>query len=314
MECNGHAEWGGRRYHPFGIYLKERFERKVWKISIDAGMTCPNRDGTISRKGCTYCVREAHFKGPQFSYVPAQIALGIERLRARRKADRFIAYFQPGTNTFAPTEELRLVFDSIRGFRHIVGLAVGTRPDCAGNSVLDLLSGYSSDYKVWLELGLQSAHDATLDALNRGHGVSAFLDAYRRARGHPLRIVVHLIFGLPGEGREEIMETVRLVAGLRPDGIKIHPLQILHGTELADSYELGGFELLPREEYISIVADALEILPPETTIHRLTAEAPPDLLIAPDWCSRKQSLLDDIEAELQRRGTRQGSRVFAEKE
>ncbi len=314
MDSGNLAEWGGRRYHPFGIYLKERFGRKVWKVSVDAGMTCPNRDGTIGSAGCAYCVRDAHFKGPLHSYVPAQIAVGIERLRARRKADRFIAYFQPGTNTFAPAEHLRAVFDSIRGFRHIVGLAVGTRPDCAGENVLDLLSDYTPDYEVWLELGLQSAHDATLNAINRGHDVAAFLDAYERARSRPLQIVVHLIFGLPGEGRKEMLETVRLVSELRPDGIKIHPLQVLRGTEISRSYKDGEFEPLQREEYISLVADALEILPPETTVHRLTAEAPPDLLLAPDWCSRKQSLLAGIEAELKSRGTRQGSLVSVDEE
>jgi radical SAM protein (TIGR01212 family) len=300
------AGWGGRRYYPFGVYLRQRFGKRVWKLSVDAGMNCPNRNGTIGTEGCSYCLREAHFKGPQHSYLPAQIALGIERLRTRRRAERFIVYFQPGTNTFAPVEQLAAVFNTVRGFRHVVGLAVGTRPDCVGDEVLDLLAGFVPEYDVWLELGLQSAHDSTLAAINRGHTVDAFLDAYDRARTRPLKITIHLVFGFPGEGREEIMETMHLVAGLRPDGIKIHPLQILEGTGIARRHKQEGFELLSREEYISLVCDALEILPAETTIHRLTAEAPEELLLAPDWCRDKQSLLAEIEADLERRDTYQG--------
>ena len=302
-------QWGGMRYHSFGAYLRGRFGRRVWKVAVDAGMTCPNRDGALGTGGCAYCRREAHLPGgfaPPL--VEKQIADGIERLRSLRRAERFFVYFQAGTNTYAPAEELRKLFDLVRQFDGIIGLAVGTRPDCLGDGVLDLLEGYAADYEVWLELGLQSAHDTTLRAINRGHDVAAFLDAYHRARRRPLKLCVHVIIGLPGEGRDRILETVRLLAALRPDGLKLHPLQVLRGTELEKSYRSGDFETLGLEQYVGLACDALELLPPETTIQRLTAEAPPELLLAPDWCADKRAVLAAVDAELGRRGTRQGSR------
>jgi len=251
-------DWDGKPYHSFGAYLRERFGSKVWKITVDAGLSCPNRDGTIGYGGCAYCLREAHRVGQQ-SLLPlrGQIAEGIKRLRARRRAERFIVYFQAGTNTHAPVSDLRSIFDTVREFDNVVGIAVGTRPDCLGEPVLDLLESYADDYEVWLELGLQSAHDETLMAINRGHYLVDFFDAYQRARQRKLKLAVHVIFGLLGEGREEI---------------------------------------------------ALELLPPDTTIQRLTAEAPAELLIAPDWCRDKKVLLTAVEAEFKRRGSRQGSR------
>ncbi len=307
--ANG-IQWGGKRYHPFGTYLRGRFGRRVWKVAVDAGMTCPNRDGTLGTGGCTYCRREAHLPGGSTPPpVEEQIADGIERLRSLRKAERFIVYFQAGTNTYAPAKELRKLYDLVRLFDGVVGLAVGTRPDCLGDGVLDLLEGYTADYEVWLELGLQSAHDTTLRAINRGHDVAAFLDAYRRAQRRPLKLCVHVILGLPGEGRDRILETVRLLAALRPEGVKLHPLQVLRGTPLEKNYLSGGFEALGFEEYVGLACDALELLPPETTIQRLTAEAPPELLLAPDWCADKRAVLAAVDAELGRRDTRQGSRL-----
>jgi len=302
-------DWDGKPYHSFGAYLRERFGSKVWKITVDAGLSCPNRDGTIGYGGCAYCLREAHRVGQQ-SLLPlrGQIAEGIKRLRARRRAERFIVYFQAGTNTHAPVSDLRSIFDTVREFDNVVGIAVGTRPDCLGEPVLDLLESYADDYEVWLELGLQSAHDETLMAINRGHYLVDFFDAYQRARQRKLKLAVHVIFGLLGEGREEILHTARFVSYLQPDGLKIHPLQILRGTQLADCFADGGFRLPTRDEYVALVCDALELLPPDTTIQRLTAEAPAELLIAPDWCRDKKVLLTAVEAEFKRRGSRQGSR------
>lgn len=299
--------WQGKRYHSFNSYLKRRFGRRVWKVTVDAGMTCPNRDGSVGDGGCSYCLRDAHSGGAPGRPVVEQIAEGIKSLRRRRKAERFIVYFQAGTNTYAPIYKLKSLFDTVKAFSEVVGLAVGTRPDCLGDPVLDLLESYASDYEVWLELGLQSAHDNTLASIDRGHGLQSFLDAYNRARERPLKLCVHLILGLPGEGADDMLETGRQVAGLRPDGLKLHPLQVLRGTTLAEQYKAGKFRLLSLEEYVSVVCDSLEILPSETTIQRLTAEAPASLLLAPDWCRNKQALLAAIDNELVRRGTFQGS-------
>ena len=310
-----HAEgWSGKRYHAFGHYLRGRFGSRVWKVTVDAGLTCPNRDGTVGRGGCAYCLREAHSPGgAALLPVREQIAVGIERLRRLRKAELFIVYFQAGTNTYAPLGELETLFDKVRGFGNVVGLAVGTRPDCLGGGVLGLLESYSGDFEVWLELGLQSAHDGTLRSLKRGHDVEAFTKAYDQASSRRLKLCVHLILGLPGESREETLETVRFVAGLKPDGIKLHPLQVLRGTLLAERFLGGGVNIMPRHEYAGMVCDALELLPPETTIQRLTAEARGEVLMAPDWCSKKRDIIEAVDSEMLRRNSLQGRRFALQK-
>jgi radical SAM protein (TIGR01212 family) len=300
-----------KRYNTFGRYLRERFGRRVWKVTVDAGMDCPNCDGTLGVGGCAYCLRRAHSPGgvPGLS-AGEQISRGIERLRRLRSAESFMVYFQAGTNTYAPLGELKSLFDTIRAFDDVVALAVGTRPDCLGEGVLDLLASYHPEYEVWLELGLQSAHDRTLRAINRGHDLQAFLDAWTEARRRPLKLCVHLILGLPGESREDILDTIRMVADLGPDGIKLHPLQVLRGTPLAAGYERGEFRILSLGEYAALACDSLLLLPPETTIQRLTAEAPRSLLVAPDWCADKQAVLAAVETELARLRSRQGD-MFA---
>lgn len=298
--------WGGRRYNSFSAYLKSAFGDKVWKVSVDAGMGCPNRDGTFGQGGCIFCERDAHSGADSRRPVRQQLIDGIIKLKRSGRARLFIAYFQPGSNTYAPTEALREVFDCIRGFPEMVGLAVGTRPDLVGKPVLHLLSEYAQDYEVWLELGLQSIHDVTLRTINRGHDFDVFLDAYERARRHPLKICVHLIAGLPGEDRKMILETVESLAALAPDGVKLHPLQVLRGTPLEGLWYMGELQLMSLEEYASVACDALELLPPQTTIQRLTAEAPPDSLLAPDWCRDKRAVLAEIDRQLERRDSRQG--------
>ena len=307
MTVDPTKDWGGKRYHAFSRYLRMKHGERVWKVALDAGMTCPNRDGAVGTGGCVYCRREAH--SPQGRTPPPineQIAKGIERLRGIRSAERFIIYFQSGTNTYAPVEDLQALFGTIREFGGVVGMAVGTRPDCLGDDVLDVLTEFTSDYEVWLELGLQSSNDETLRAINRGHDLDTFLDAFQRVRRYPLNICVHLIFGLPGEDRETMLSTIRLLSGLHPEGVKIHPLQVLRGTKLEEAFSKGDLNLLPMSEFVEIVCDALELLPRETTIQRLTAEAPADQLISPKWCSDKNALLNAIESELEKRNSRQG--------
>ncbi len=228
--------------------------------------------------------------------------------RERYKAKRFIAYFQAFTNTYAPVEHLRGLYDTASQHPDIVGLAVGTRPDCISSEVLDLLEAYTETHEVWIEYGLQSVHNDTLDRIHRGHHAEAFFDAVERTQGRNLRICAHVIFGLPGEGQTRMLETIKAIVPLNLDGIKIHALHVIRETELAHAYTSGEYTCLSETEYVHTVCDALELLPPEVVIQRLTGEAPASVLLGPTWTLRKPEILRAITAELQRRGTWQGSR------
>ncbi len=224
------------------------------------------------------------------------------------KARRFMAYFQPFSNTFAPPRHLRRLYDEALGVPDVVGLSVGTRPDCLPGAVVDLLAEYHRRTYFWLELGLQTTHDATLSFLRRGHDFRAFADAFERARARGIRICVHVILGLPGETKAQMLETAREMARLRVDGIKIHLLHVLRGTPLGQMYEQGGIRMLEQAEYVDLVADFLERLHPDTEIHRLTGDGPRDLLLAPLWSLNKWEVLNAIDDELRRRDSRQGDR------
>ncbi len=295
------------RHYAFSRYLRERFGTRVRKITIDAGFTCPNRDGTRGYGGCTFC-NNAGFS-PNARRDPAsvreQLAAGIAAGR-RRKADRFIAYFQAYTNTYAPLDCLASLYDEAWRFPEVVGMAIGTRPDCASGPVLDLIQSYTARGEVWIEYGLQSAHDRTLAAINRGHTCGEFLDAIERTRGRGIRMCVHTILGLPGEDRDMMLETHRRLAALPIDGIKLHLLHVMRGTVMARQYARGEIPLLSREAFVERVCDVLELLPPTVTIQRMHADAPPDVLIAPQWCLDKRGVLQDIRGALIRRDTWQG--------
>ncbi len=305
----------GVRYHSFGRYLRQRFGCRVHKVTIDAGFTCPNLDGTLGRGGCTYCnncgfspnVRQGA------ASVRDQIARGIAAVGRHRKARRFIAYFQAYSNTYAPVPRLRELYDEAWRFPEVAALAIGTRPDCVDEAVIDLVAGYTKRGEVWLEYGLQSAHDRTLEAINRGHTYRAFLDAIELTRDRGVRICVHTILGLPGEDREMMLDTHRRLAELPVDGIKIHLLHIMRHTVMESQHRQGEVTLLTRPEYVQLVCDVLEILPPTVTIQRMHADAPCDVLVAPDWCLDKQGVLSDIRAELVRRDTWQGKRLGADR-
>jgi len=302
------------RYNSFGDYLRRTYGKRVQKITIDAGFTCPNRDGTLGVGGCTYCNNEGFSTGIRGDLSPRsverQIIDGIEWAKRRYKAGRFIAYFQAYTNTHAPVSKLKELYDCVLDFPQIVGLAVGTRPDCVGPDVLDLVESYSEFLpEVWLEYGLQSAHDRTLRRINRRHDVRCFVEAVEAAQGRRIKVGAHIIFGLPGEDAEDMMATVDHLAALPIDGIKIHLLNILRETPLEREYADGRIRLLERGEYVGLVCDAVERLPERVLIHRLTAEAPDSILVAPDWCRDKTGVLADIDCELERRGSRQGIRA-----
>jgi len=300
-----------RRYYDFKTYLRATFGARVAKLPIDAGFTCPNRDGRSGTGGCIFCdgrgskLRQA---GPLPS-VSAQLAAMRERY-LRHGAERFIPYFQTFTNTDAPLERLRALWDEAIGFApDVVGLAIGTRPDCVPDATLDLLAGYRSRVRVHLELGLQSAHPQTIARTNRGHTFEQFDDAVRRAAARGIEVVAHVILGLPGETPAMMRETARTLAALPIAGLKIHALLVIEGTALAADWRRGDVPLPDLPTYAGWVADFIELLRPEIFIERLTADGYRDVLLAPDWSGNKLAVLNAIERELARRDSRQGARV-----
>jgi len=299
-----------KRYYDLKSYFINTFGCKVYKIQIDAGFTCPNRDGTLARGGCSYCdgrysrLRQA---GP-LPTVTQQIEAGKALYSRLRGAKKFIAYFQTASNTYGPYGHLKSLYDEALSQDDIIGLAVGTRPDCISNAVLDLFEKYAKDYHLWLEYGLQSIHDRTLSFLNRGHTAASFLNAVERTAGRGINICVHIIVGLPGESRDDMLETARAIARLPIDGIKIHLLLALRGTAMGDLYEAGKISMITKEEYVATVSDILEILPPSMVVQRLTADGYHDIYLAPEWGKNKMDVLNSIDRELERRGTWQGSK------
>jgi len=299
-------------YLDLNTYLRRIFGERVQKIALDAGMTCPNRNGTIAHSGCIYCDRRGSGSGAMIDdhlSIPAQIERGMLGLQRRYHAQKFIAYFQSFSNTYAPVADLKRLYDQALGYPEIVGLAVATRPDCVDDRVLDLLSSYRSDYLVWIEIGLQSSHDRTLARINRGHNAAAFSRAVVAAHGYGLNVCAHIILGLPGETPEMMRETARYIGGLPISGVKIHFLYVVEGTRLAELYHQGGFRCLEREEYIDLVVDFLERIPPTMVIHRLTGDPKGVRLVAPQWACEKSQNLQLIKERLEERHTWQGRRL-----
>ncbi|MCX5857650.1 MAG: TIGR01212 family radical SAM protein [Deltaproteobacteria bacterium] len=298
-----------KRYYDLKSYWRNRFGGRVYKLPIDAGFTCPNRDGRVATGGCSYCdgrgsrLRES---GPLPS-VSEQIARGQAYYRKYRGAGQFIAYFQTFTNTYGPLDHLRNLYDEALAQEDVIGLSVGTRPDCVPDAVIQLLQGYTDKHHVWLEFGLQSMHDRTLKMINRGHSRDIFVGALQRVAGKGIQVCTHIIVGLPGETRKDILETARFLAALPIQGIKIHALLALRGTVLGKQYEDGLIVLMTRAEYVDTVCDILEILPPEMVIQRLTADGYRDIFLAPQWAVNKMEVLNAIERELERRNTHQGA-------
>lgn len=297
-------------YRTFNNYLKDQFGTRVYRVPIDAGFTCPNRDGVRAFGGCTFC-DDRGSGAPTIDVavsVREQLERGINRIRRRYKAKKFLAYFQAFSNTYAPVSSLRQLYDIALESPDVVGICIGTRPDCVDEDVLDLLAEYNENTFVWLELGLQSAFNKTLDRINRGHSAEEFFDAVVRAKRRNLRVATHLIFGLPDETDEEMLETVRQVAESQVDAIKIHQLCIYKGTPMEFDYRLGNLPVLDENRYVGLVADALELLPPDMVIMRLVAEGTQDEIIAPAWSFEKERIMKKVDDELALRGSSQGSR------
>lgn len=284
----------------FGQYLLHRHGERVHKLALNASFTCPNRDGSLGRGGCTFC-NNASFN-PQGRHPPSvaqQIAAGRAVLAKRTGAKKFLAYFQAYTNTYAALEILKPLYDQALAEPDVIGLSIGTRPDCVPDAVLDLLASYRDQgYEVWLELGLQSSFDHTLHRVNRGHGFAEYVDALRRAHARQLPVCTHLIAGLPGEHHSHSRITLERVLELGVEGLKLHPLHVVKGTQLANEWRRGEYQPLTLDEYTELAVELIRLTPPDVTFHRVTATATPDILLAPDWCSKKWLVLNRITEQL----------------
>ena len=299
-----------KRYQLFSEHLKQRFGGRVHKISVDAGFGCPNRTAGRSGDGCLFCDPRGSGAVGIESALPVreQLEAGKEVMRRKYKARHYLAYFQPFSNTFAPPGVLDALYAEALAVEDVVGLAVGTRPDCLADEALEVLQRYHRQTYLWLELGLQSVHDESLLRLRRGHDYRVFLDAFQRAREAGLRVCVHVILGLPGEDREAMLATADEMARLRVDGIKLHLLHVLAGTPLGEMYQRGEVGVLEQHAYVEIVVEMLRRLHPQTSIHRLTGDGPRDTLLAPLWSLNKWEVLNAINDELARQDGRQGDR------
>lgn len=296
-----------KRYNQYSAFLKQKFGVKVYKITLDAGFSCPNRDGTISTGGCIFCDEGGSFSQAHSNKlsIEEQIEAGIETLSKRFKAEKFMSYFQAYSNTYKPVKELEKIYNSSLCNDKIVGLSIGTRPDCVDEEKLDLIASYKDDYYTWVEYGLQSIHDKTLKRINRGHDFDCFLRAYEKTKECGINVCVHVIFGL-WETHDEIMQTAQKLAQLGVDGVKIHMLCALQDTKLAKMYDAGEIDFMSEEEYVNTVCDFLEYLPQTTTIHRLAGNGLKKNLIAPRWLGAKLDCLNKIDRELLRRNSYQG--------
>ncbi len=300
-----------KRYLDLNAYFQRRFGQRVHKITVDAGMTCPNRDGRLSTEGCIYCNARGSGTGAHAAgqTVTEQLARGKAAVLKRFKAKIYIAYFQSFSNTYASVDHLRSVYDEALAVQDIVGLAIGTRPDCVGDPVLDLIQGYTERAMVWVEYGLQSVHDPTLERIGRGHDFKCFEDAVNRTRDRGIAICAHIIAGLPGETREQMLETADRLAGMGIDGVKLHLLYVVRGTAMERLLTQGGYRCLDQEDYAALVCDIIERLPPGVVIQRLTGDPHPSELVAPDWAMDKRGTLSMIRETLEARGSWQGIRL-----
>ena len=302
----------GKRYNDLNTYLRNRFGCRVQKISVDAGLTCPNRDGTLSTAGCIFCNDRgsgtgAHTRGLS---ITRQLEQGKAALAKRYKAKKFMAYFQSFSNTYAPVETLRRLYEEAMEISDIVGISIGTRPDCIDEDKLALLQELAGRCLVWVEYGLQSAHDSTLSLINRGHDAACFAEAVEKTRNRGIQICAHVILGLPGETAAHVRDTARFISRLGIQGVKLHLLYVVKGTRLETLYRQGSYRCLEQTAYVEWVCDFLERIPDTVVVQRLTGDPHPHELLAPQWSLNKNETLSLIHAELERRDTRQGRFVI----
>ena len=302
-----------QHYTDLNSYLRGIFGCRVQKITVDAGMTCPNRDGTVSRGGCIYCNTRGSGTGAfnRGLSITAQLEAGKKHMGRRYKAQKFIAYFQSFSNTYAPVETLQQLYNEALAVEDMVGLSIGTRPDCINETVLNLLEGYTHKYLTWIEYGLQSAHDRSLLRINRGHDFDCFMRAVEQTTGRGIKICTHVILGLPGETRQDMLKTADIIAQIPIDGIKLHLLYVIKGTPLEKMYQQGQYHCLSQAEYAELVCDFLERLPSQIIIQRLTSDPHREELVAPKWSLKKRDTLKRIHVTFERRNTYQGCRFVS---
>ena len=296
------------RFRSLNDDLRERFGEKLYKLTLNGGCTCPNRDGTLGTRGCIVCSEGGSGEfpaSPQLS-IQEQIEDGKRRLAGKRPVKKYIAYFQAYTNTYAPVVHLRRVITEAISCPEIAVLSIATRPDCLGEEVLELLEELNRRKPVWVELGLQTIHEKTASFIRRGYPLPVFDRAVKELEARGIEIIVHTILGLPGETADMMLDTVRYVNSTPAAGIKLQLLHILKHTDLADYYQHTGFHILTMNEYVDLVIRCLEVCRPDLVIHRLTGDGPKDLLIAPEWSQAKRQVLNTIQKELKRRNTFQG--------
>ena len=310
------TDWNGKPYHSLDYHLKETFGTKVYKLALDGGMTCPNRDGTIGTGGCIFCSEggSGDFAAKRDVSVRAQV--DAAKFRVANKIGPsgdgpYIAYFQSYTNTYAPLPYLESLFAEAISLPEICALSIGTRPDCLPDETIQLLAHLNQKKPVWVELGLQTIHEKTAEFIRRGYKLPVFEDAFHRLKEAGLTVIVHVILGLPGESREEILETIRYLSALNHngsglDGIKLQLLHVLKGTDLDTVYQFGAFQTMELDEYLELVGDCLKLLPPEIVIHRLSGDGPKSILTAPLWSGNKRLVLNSMAKYLKDHGIYQG--------
>jgi radical SAM protein (TIGR01212 family) len=303
--------WGNKSYHSLDYELKKVFGEKVIKLSLDGGFTCPNRDGTIGTKGCLFCSEKGsgEFAAPGTLPIAEQIEQQAQLLSTKWSSGKYIGYFQNFTNTYAPVEVLEEKYRKVLSNPGIVGLAIATRPDCLPDNVLNLLEKLNKETYLWIELGLQTVNEDTAKLIRRGYALDVFEAVLEKLKSRNINVVTHLILGLPYEDKQDILTSVRYVSKKNIWGVKFHLLHILKNSDLHEFYKNNNFHLLSQEEYINLIVDAIELIPPEMIVHRLTGDGAKKFLVAPLWSANKRLVLNGIEKEIKCRNTYQG-KVF----
>lgn len=297
-----------KRYHTWNYYLRSNFGEKVFKVSINAGFSCPNIDGTVAYGGCTYCSKQGSgdFAGNPNDNLIKQFEDIKEMMHKKWHNAKYIGYFQAFTNTHAPVSVLKEKYETILNLDDVIGLSISTRPDCLPDDVLEYLSELNKKTNLWVELGLQTIHDKTSKIINRGHDYNTFLEGVEKLKKHNIKTVVHIINGLPGEDYNMMMETAKAVADLGVHGIKIHLLHVLKETPMENMLKKGMFNLMEKDDYINLVCDQLEIIPPEMVVHRLTGDGKRDEIVGPMWSLKKWEVLNAIDDTMRERNSYQG--------
>ncbi|WP_040214254.1 TIGR01212 family radical SAM protein [Clostridium polynesiense] len=289
--------WGDKRYNSLNYFLRKKFGEKVFKISLDAGFSCPNRDGTVSHGGCIFCSERGSgdFAGSRCFSISKQFKNIKEMMNKKWKQGKYIAYFQAYTNTYAPIKELREKYNEAASQEGVAGIAIATRPDCLGEEVLNLLEEINKKVYLWVELGLQTSKDSTAKLINRGYDLKTFEEAVENLKKRNIDVVVHTIFGLPEEEEEDMINTVKYLSKLPIQGIKFHLLHLMEGTPMVKLYQQGRLKFLTQEQYIKLICRAITLLPENVVIHRLTGDSPRELLIGPMWSLKKWEILNSID-------------------